>query len=277
MLLQFPHVVGCYVGRKVVRKKTRATLAVVCCVSKKQPTSRLATRALLPRVVPWLSTPRRTALVKTDVQTCGRSGRYAAVGPGDGLRAPETATLGFALAHLVLGPVVTTAGHAFIPNGFGQITFSPPRPVSLIELSSDPPLRISGRALRAVVSTDADYALLSPDGPLHNLFQDFFPIRGIQIPRPEHVGQPAFGLANSGTKQTKVVGIEGELPVGGVSMTGLILTDNIANPGDSGAALVDQHFCLMGVLVGFVTVGGRRLSAFATAQTLLSLERASLL
>jgi hypothetical protein len=67
-----------------------------------------------------------------------------------------------------------------------------------------------------------------------------------------------------------------DIPVGGVPMVDIILTENVAVPGDSGAALVDPQFLLLGVLVGFVTIDGRRLSAFAPAHVVLGLERAQL-
>jgi hypothetical protein len=118
--------------------------------------------------------------------------------------------------------------------------------------------------------------LIAPDGPSHNLFQDAFPLRGVQVPTPAHVGRQAFSLTRSGPKRTRIVGVGADIPVGGVPMVDIILTENVAVPGDSGAALVDPQFLLLGVLVGFVTIDGRRLSAFAPAHVVLGLERAQL-
>ena len=267
------NVVGCFIGRRRAKGRACRELAVVCCVSEKPPARDLAADHRIPKRVRWLKTTRRNAVVRTDVQRCGESALSAAVaGPGD-LMMPPKSTLGFAIRHPVHGLVITTAGHSFIKDRFGDETFVPPRAVVVTAATG---VARACRVLKAVVQREADYALIKVDGDCANLFEDEFVLDGIHWARPEDVDRKLFALTNSGLKETRLRGVDGSVQVGALEMDGLLLTDKVTIAGDSGAALVDENFRLWGLLVGFITSDSRKLSVFYSANWVLALERAEM-
>jgi hypothetical protein len=62
--------------------------------------------------------------------------------------------------------------------------------------------------------------------------------------------------------------------MGGIQMRGLLLTDPVTVPGDSGCCLVDSAFRVWGLLVGLQFIDGKPMSIFASADFVLSLETA---
>ena len=96
------------------------------------------------------------------------------------------------------------------------------------------------------------------------------------VARPEDVGTQLFALTRSDIKQTTLVGVTGTLIFDGVQMTGLLLTEDVTSPGDSGCCLVDASFRVWGLLVGVALVDGVVRFVFASANFVMALENARL-
>jgi hypothetical protein len=299
-LLAYPNVHGCYVGAKWKRrnatgKKARAKgrsrpnakpLAIVCCVNEKIVAHKLAKEHRVPRRIKWPRTRSKHFNLLTDVQT-GEAGSLEAlapvVGPGDELQASaaansERATIGIALKHPTLGRVVTTAGHAFIGNKTGTLLFGPTAPVVKI---ANLGIGTAGGTFNAIPLkasrvAEADYALLQPQGEARNLFRDLLNVSSAHVARPEDIGTPLFALRRGQSERTVLRGVAGVLTMGGLLMRGLLLTDRITQPGDSGCCLVDAGFRVWGLLVGSTVINNRLVSVFASVQELLTLEGAQL-
>lgn len=277
-LLKYPNVEGCYVGRKSRGKRLTTELAIVCCVRKKG-TEGLTAGQCIPKRLRWPRTRRESFDLPTDVREIGASELQqlpAVVGPGDELRPSPVngaATIGVAMRHPTLGRVVTTAGHALMGEAAGTLMFD----------ASTPPVRIgnvgaegsfSAVPLKAVRMPVADYALLRPVAEPRNLFQDRFNLSGLRLARPEDEGTPLFALTRRRLEATVLRGAAGTFTMGGIQMRGLLLTDPVTVPGDSGCCLVDSAFRVWGLLVGLQFIDGKPMSIFASADFVLALETA---
>ena len=296
-------VAGFFVGRKSTGGKWGRRLAIVCCVKNKVPQKKLknlASDACIPPSLTWKRTRTAETALPTDVVEI-RDAYFQQtaplVGTGDVLAAAGEdavsghATIGIALQHPEFGPVVTTAGHAFIRNGEGSLRFDAGAAgLRIFNAGQGVGANVFNvRPLKAVINAIVDYALLVPTDPgitPRNLFEDTFNLTEPQFARPEDIGKRLFALTRRGRMPTTLLGVAGALEIGGVSMQGLLLTDRVTEGGDSGCALVDNKFRVWGLLVGAATVsiasstGGQRLvlcSLFAPANFVMAMERAELI
>lgn len=285
-MLAYPNVHGCYIGRKTTRHTQTRVLSLVCCVHDKPARAKLARTDRIPSHVTWPRTRAKHFRIRTDVQVAQHGQTRAVapvVGPGDELRPSPAAhsglaTLGIALKHPTLGRVMTTAGHTFIPNGSGTHIFGPNAPVLTVSNAGGgtSPATFQAIPLKASRVPQADYALLQPQAESRNLFRDTLNISGIHFARPEDVGTKLFALTRDEIKPTLLRGVAGTLVFGDLQMTGLLITDDVTEPGDSGCCLVDAGFRVWGLLVGGALIDGVIRSVFASANFVLALENAQL-
>jgi len=293
---------GFFVGHKAKRTRRGRQLAIVCCVAQKVPKDRLDQLhpdARIPRALAWKRTRHEDTALPTDVVEIRRA-RFQqgpSVGPGDVLARPDQAaeeahaTLGVVIQHPEFGQVVTTAGHAFISNGQGEVLFDQGATGLRIFNTGRgvTPAVFEVRPRKAVVHPTADYALLevtTPGASPRNLFEDVFNLSEPQLARPEDVGKRLFALTRRGRLETTLRGVGGELTIDGVGMRNLLFTDEVTEGGDSGCCLVDATFRVWGLLVGAATFSmvsqgdpSEHLvdcSVFAPANFLLSREKARL-
>lgn len=287
---------GCYIGRKTTRptkdgKKQNVgherldfgPLAVICCVDEKVPTRKLDTAHRLPRRIRWPRTRSKHFNIPIDVQVAqrGRTLATPVVGPGDDLQASAAArsgraTLGIALQHPTFGRVVTTAGHAFLPNA-GNVVFGTSAPMlTIANAGGTAPAAFQARPLKATRRPDADYALLQSQAESRNLYRDALSITGVHLARPEDHDTKLFALTRTGVRQTILHGITGVLEFDGLKMTGLLYTDDVTDPGDSGCCLVDKNVRVWGLLVGNAVINNVTRSVFASANSVLENENAQL-
>jgi hypothetical protein len=134
----------------------------------------------------------------------------------------------------------------------------------------------AARPLKASRVAEADYALLKPNAEARNLFNDALNVSAVHEARPEDVGTVLFCLRRGESQATILRGVNSTANMGNVQMTGLLLTDDVTLPGDSGCCLVDQGLRVWGLLVGGASFQGTVRSVFASAQALLTLERSPL-
>ena len=285
-LLALPNVHGCFVGQKIANKRRSRKLAIVCCVTKKVADRDLPAAAHIPKRIRWLGSRSKYRLLTTDVQVAKKGKLQAAmpvVGPGDELmRTPsrnQSATLGIALNHPVLGHVVTTAGHAFMGSSSGTQTFGPAAGIVNV---SNRGVGAAGGAfsaipLKAVRIAEADYALLQPQATPSNLYGDALNVSGPHFAGPEDIGTRLLALTATGVRITVLRGVHGTLSIGNVQMRGLLFTDNVTAGGDSGCCLVDADFAVWGLLVGEARINGVIQSVFSSASFVLALENAQLI
>ena len=282
--MSLPNVEGCYIGRKTTGKRRLAKLAVICCVRNKVANRELAGNERVPKRLRWPRTRSKAFDMVTDVQSIGETElqqAVAVVGPGDALQAAQgngAATVGLAIKHPELGTVVTTAGHAFMKDAGGAIAFPPGMPAVQIANAGvgAAPGTFNAVPLKAVRVAEADYALLQPAAEARNLFQDTISMAAPHWARPEDEGTTLFALTRAGARATVLRGTSGTFTFGGVSMRGLLLTDEVTIGGDSGCCLVDTTSRVWGLLVGVAIVGNERRSVFASANWLLAMERAEM-
>jgi hypothetical protein len=284
-VLKKPNVVGCYVGYKVTERKRTDVLSLVCLVSSKVRRRDLAPDTeLIPGHVEWRDARGTRRRVRTDVRHWSRGFTLtnAVAGPGDEAQTEDAAaTVGFALIHPTLGPVVTTAGH-LVASTPGSVEIPPGQSVAirLANVSGD---SSSGeaRAVKVVLTKDADYALLSPtDIPCGNRYRDLTPVAAPFVPTASDVGRKLVLLAARGAQPATLVGISGvslEHPIVG-EMRGLLVAKTDSIDGDSGACLVDVRpggeMRVWGLLVGNGVVDGTPCALFMSALVPLALEGA---
>lgn len=284
-LLKYPNVTGVYIGRKKKKGRELKQLAIVCCVEQKVGARRLGKEQRLPKRIKWPRTRSKHFDLVTDVRVLDGTKLHASpvVGPGDELQASpaagaERATIGLALLHPDHGAVVTTAGHAFIGEGAGTMVF--PANAPLVDVANLGAGSVAGtfaaRPLKASRVAEADYALLKPNAEARNLFNDALNVSAVHEARPEDVGTVLFCLRRGESQATILRGVNSTANMGNVQMTGLLLTDDVTLPGDSGCCLVDQGLRVWGLLVGGASFQGTVRSVFASAQALLTLERSPL-
>ena len=281
-LLKYPNVTAVYIGRKKKKGRELKQLAIVCCVEQKVTPRRLGKEQRLPKRIKWPRTRSKHFDLVTDVRVLDGTKLHASpvVGPGDELQASagaERATIGLALLHPDHGAVVTTAGHAFM-QGAGTIVF--PGNAPLVDVANLGAGSVAGtfaaRPLKASRVAEADYALLKPSAEARNLFNDALNVSAVHEARPEDVGTVLFCLRRGESEGTILRGVHSTANMGGVQMTGLLLTDSVTEGGDSGCCLVDQGLRVWGLLVGEASFEGKVRSVFSSAQALLTLERSPL-
>lgn len=284
-LFKYPNVTGVYIGRKKKKGRELKQLAIVCCVEQKVAPRNLGVEQRLPKRIKWPRTRSKHFHLITDVRVLDGTQLHASpvVGPGDELQTSpaagaERATIGLALLHPAHGAVVTTAGHAFIGEGTGTTVF--PGNAPLVDVANLGAGSVAGtfaaRPLKASRVAEADYALLKPNAEARNLFNDALNISAVHEARPEDIGTVLFCLRRGESQATILRGVNATARMGGVQMTGLLLTDDVTLPGDSGCCLVDQGLRVWGLLVGGASFQGTVRSVFASAQALLTLERSPL-
>src|SRR5262249_6955838 len=220
----------------------------------------LARHHRIPRVMKWPRTRSKQFHIPTDVQVAEPGKTYDApvVGPGDELLASAAArsgraTLGIALKHPTLGRVITTAGHTFMTGGGTQV-FGAGAPVLTVSNVGGAAATFQAIPLKATRVPEADYALLQPQAEARNRVRDALSLSGSHFARPEDVGTTLFALTQNDVKQTVLRGVTGTLAFSGVQMTGLLIVDNVTEPGDSGCCLVDSAFNVWGLLVGAAVI-----------------------
>lgn len=290
-LLRRPNVVGCYIGRKRTRNRETKAVSIVCVVSEKIKKKELdPLTELLPSEIEWPTSRENSRSIVTDVQVLSAPFQPAAAasvtGPGDdishiGTGSPrEHATAGLAMQHPLYGPVVTTAGHLFL-NGPTNIVWEPDmRPRVVLANALNGGTRFRGIALKAVVSSLADYALVMPENqaPAANRFRDIHPIAGPYLPSPQDLGTPLLVLTGGGIQRTRFVGVAASLPAGVAGMMRRLLVTTFSTAaGDSGSCLVDSQSRLWGLLVGASEINGRAHSVFTSGAIPLSMEQATFL
>jgi hypothetical protein len=139
---------------------------------------------------------------------------------------------------------------------------------------------LQASVLKAVCTDIADYALLVPSAaaPCQNLYRDSKPLAPPYVPSPPDLGGTVFVLSPRGVRATTFRGLYGHLPAGNAGMMrGLIVTNYVTQPGDSGACLVDTSSRVWGLLVGYSIVQGQPYSVFMSAELLLALEKSAFL
>lgn len=284
-LLKYPNVTGVYIGRKRKKGRELKQLAIVCCVDQKVGARSLGAAQRLPRRIKWPRTRSKHFDLVTDVRVLSGTKLHASpvVGPGDELQTSpaagaERATIGLALLHPDHGAVVTTAGHAFMGQAAGTKVF--PGNAPLVDVANLGVGSVAGtfaaRPLKASRVAEADYALLKPNAEARNLFNDALNISAVHDARPEDVGTVLFCLRRGESEATILRGVNSTANMGGVQMTGLVLTDLVTKGGDSGCCLVDQGLRVWGLLVGEAAFEGKVRSVFSSAQALLTLEKSPL-
>lgn len=285
-LFQLPNVVGCYIGRKRRGRRLTRDLSVVCCVREKVPSRKLSKGQRVPRQVKWPQLSRRTGTLLTDVRVLEESGRHTPtlLGPGDvaELSGGASSTLGAALSHPEYGKVVTTAGHAFLASPSTVVYPPGHEPVVSFEnfRAGAASGNISTHLLKAVLTPDADYALLRPlDGTeCRNAYQDSAAVGGAFLPRAEDTGQlPLLAMTRLGLVSTMLRGVDATIEVEGLTMRGLMLTDWVTVGGDSGCSLIDDSSRFCGLLHGFGFFEGNKYSLWTSIFWPLVAEHASLL
>ena len=284
-----PNVIGCYVGLKTVGGKTTRKRSIVCAVKKKLPERRLKSASdCVPRRLAWNDASGKRHEVPTDVVEASGKIEYQSpfAGPGDDLLAGngEFACLGLALLHPTLGRVVTTAGHA-LRRTPGIVEFLP---------SQAPRVRISSfrgsaetsdaTVLKIHLTDKSDYALLRPaDGvSCANLYRDATVLSRPYIPGPGDLGREVLVLGASAPLRTIFRGVSANFlnHPAGMRMNNLLVTDQVTQPGDSGACLADVNngdLRVWGLLVGAATLDGRAVSVFTSALAPILLEQAEFL
>jgi hypothetical protein len=265
---------GWFVGFK--RKNGRRTrqLALICCVDRKIPVREIPSSERLPRTVTWREGRKVRVRVPIDVQEIGASGLQADfAGPADIVGASNgRATAGVAVSIPSLGPLLTTAAHAVIQRP-ANITFPNAPRFTLTNATAPGTVQVS--ALSALWDDEADFALLRVlSGQPTNLFADQFRIKTPFFPLSSDVGRQVFALTSRGAISMRYEGPAPLMPVGGFNVRGGLLATAIppgagTQGGDSGCCLVDDQLRLWGLLMGFVTIGGRLHSIFQSPAPLL--------
>lgn len=267
--------VGAYIGQKRTAENFTNTLAMTFVVSHKLPLSKLRHIEPVPKRIYWNDDSGRR-WITTDVVESRRSfRRQVAFNPGDvAHRGGRRATVASVMDHVDFGPVLVSAGH------FARAIGGRNR---LVEVHD----RLTGSAVittKVVEYRDrggVDYALLAPTNPLDTDALNNLPVRDTYNPSLRtNIGQNLKVLTRGDAVLTTCRGLDLAFydRESDDFMTGLIGTDPVTVPGDSGCALVDSHFRLWGILIGVFPIdseNGERalLSVFMPIKRLLALER----
>ncbi len=282
-LLAQPHVVGCGVGPP--RRAGRLLRAPAICVlvkRKRSPEKVRPKASLIPEALEWELRPAgRKRQLRTDVQELDpRRSRLLGSpefwGPGDRVVHPGYATVGVAIQHPQLGPVVTTAGHAVPWEQSGERSWpAGANHVSLSQQSRNAPRQADVR--RALMTDVADYALLTPpELPAGNLYRDRYPIGAPYLPDHRIFGQPVWMLGQAAPQETRVTLLSASVPLGAFGwMHDTLLTLATTDPGDSGSVLVDNAWRAIGLLVGEVYLNGIYSAVWMPPTVLLHKEGAT--
>jgi hypothetical protein len=272
-LMKKPNVVGCYVGKKTTTGKKGGGVAIVCAVKDKIEHKDLKPEEVIPKTVDWLKSSSSPKKLKTDVVKLPHKLKRQAgaiIGAGDKiirLRNNEEGSIGLALSHPELGPVVTTAGHLFNDSVGNEI----------VEIQSGAST-VHGKMVKKVMEPDADYALIrvdeSPNVKVENLFRDLYAVGPLYMISENDLEQKMSILTPRGEFEVTLKGIHGQFTWDGVAMTDLILTTWGTVPGDSGSCLVTGNYAVCGLLVGQT---GTQFSAFAPAYIPVLKENSNLI
>jgi len=275
-LIKKPNVSLCFIGKKRIKGEITSHTALICGVKKKVDKKALIAEEKIPPQVQWLSKSKHPRRIKTDVIEIESSFTFhqgCIIGPGDcAIRDDNSrATIGMALYHPSLGPVVTTAGHLFPQFVEDEI----------IDIQSGDQT-VSGKLKRRVLNNRCDYALVEIEGqvPIQNLFRDRYAIGPLHYPEEEDLDQELKILIPGHQPPIHVTcqGIHGFLnEPGGPSLNDLILTDYATERGHSGSCLIGENGAVWGLLVGGTISQGMSYSAFLPAHRIISREKAELI
>lgn len=296
-LMKYPHVKGCFIGRKTIGGRSRR-LSIVCCVDQKVAQGDLRPDERIPPTVSWSISAARSVSVHTDVVVLGRgelaNGRPPIPGPGDQqsgivITGPSVglSTVGVALARAGSRPLITTAGHAVLPRrGIQEFTGRQPWTLELRNFAPPaPPSTFRARVIKAVWTRREDYALLRVPRALlgANIFRDRWPIGGSISPTERDIGQPVWALTTRGRIKVRLVGVGWSVLLDGRRVDGGVLTTRCWPrstqcmwPGDSGCPLIDSSRRVIGLLHGFTQVENRQVWVFLPIANVLARESAFL-
>ncbi len=269
---------GFYIGQKMTDGEYGAGCSVVCIVDKKLPKSKLSRSERIPKRLSFEELGHKRQ-IQTDVlqnhRTISEQGLF---NPGDPIRGVSRedntvrATVGAFGVHTDFGPVFVTAGH------FTQI-LDRRRTIRIADRRSASRELINVRIRSVVRANGIDYALLAPTGGASNAsFRNVPIVSSYQPILRSDVGQRLFVLARGQQVPTICRGLNMtyRVPRTGEVLENLIVTDPVTVRGDSGGALVDEHFRLWGLVIGVASFrsGGRvkRASIYMPAFKFLSME-----
>lgn len=267
---------GYFIGQKWRNGAyTRAT-GFVCIVDAKLDNATLPDSAIIPRRFTFKDVERSKRWMVTDVlQKYGSAQEQALLNTGDKIRGRRssgravTATMGAFGTHSKLGDVCITAGH-FSDRLAGDT-------VTLTDRAAG--ASVSGQVVKTVNTGGFDYCLIRPVQRQQGTSFGSQPISSVYEPiLKSDIGTRLFVLARGVAVSTVCRGLYMwyENPRDGRIYDNLIVTDPATIKGDSGGALVDEHYRLWGLLIGtlrFRDAGEiRKVSIYMPAISLLSNE-----
>lgn len=262
---------GYQLGMKRERGRWLRQPSLVFLTEKKgAPQARGIGKTTIPKFLTWQDGKRRHRMPTDVIEVAAQIELQAATvfGPGDGAEfRSEVATVGAAVRSPLHGDCLTTAGHLL--GGSHNVGRQ-------VKVDSGG-LRVVATAAEVVVSNATDYALLKlpMSSPCANLFRDQIRIGPVFTPTSMDLGTVVHVLDRFG-RATPTVCRAVDQRLFGISagFKGVIVTDPVTQPGQSGGALIDGSNRLWGFVLGAMP---GRFSVFAPAQSVFDSAGVSLI
>ena len=253
---------GYQFGRKHSGGRWRQQPAITFFTKRKHDPASGAEIARIPTWLTWTDGKRRHRLRTDVIELADALELQAGVfGPGDGMQfGAQVASIGAAVNRPGAAALLTTAGHTFghRQNEGQTVTISSGAETAQAKVEI------------SIVQGSIDYALLSPIDAVQcdNLFNDQIRIGPLFHPTLGDVDTPLMVLDRFGrATPTQCRGVDATIESRGVTYDGLITTDPVTVPGQSGGALIDYTNRLWGFVIGRI---GPTVSIFVPAHVVFT-------